>query len=133
MTKPLEKRRRSDRERLKRWRKKKLAEGNKQIQLMLIPEAQKALAHEKQRTGEPYVQIINRAIVHIKQSRPSAAGTTNERTVQQQKIVQKIRKLWQDGYTYAAIADILNSEDSAALKNLQKWRAMTVLEMDRKG
>lgn len=133
MTKPLEKRRKSDRDRLKRWRKKKLADGNKQIQLMLIPEAQETLANEKQRTGEPYVQIINRAIIHIEQNRHRGADTTNEQTVQQQKIVQKIRTLWQDGYTYAAIADILNSEDSTALKDFQKWQASSVLEMDRKG
>jgi hypothetical protein len=61
----IEQRRKTDRERFKRWRKKKLAEGNRQIQLMITPEAQKALKDEKARTGEPYVQIINRAIINV--------------------------------------------------------------------
>lgn len=61
----IEERRKTDRERLKRWRKKKLAEGSKQIQIMLTPEAQAVLKQEKDKTGEPFVQIINRAIVGI--------------------------------------------------------------------
>jgi hypothetical protein len=56
-------RRKTDRERQKRWHKKKLAEGNKQIHIMLTPEAQEILNRERDRTGEPYVQIINRLIV----------------------------------------------------------------------
>ena len=58
----IEQRRETDRKRRERWRKKKLAQGCKQIQLMLTPEAQTILEHEKSRTGEPYVQIIHRAI-----------------------------------------------------------------------
>jgi hypothetical protein len=58
-------RRKTDRDRLKRWRRKKLEGGNKQIQIMLTPEAQKVLENEKKRTGEPYVQIINRAIIDL--------------------------------------------------------------------
>jgi len=70
----IEKRRKTDRERQKRWRKKKLAQGNKQIQLMLTPEAQEVLAREKDRTGEPYVQIINRAIINIEEYIPYISG-----------------------------------------------------------
>jgi hypothetical protein len=64
-------RRKTDRERQKRWRKRKLAEGNKQTLLMLTPEAQEVLKREKDRTGETYVQIINRAIINIEESPPS--------------------------------------------------------------
>jgi hypothetical protein len=74
----LKERRKTDRERLKRWRKKKLAEGNKQIQIMLTPEAQAALQQEKDKTGEPFVQIINRAIVRIAQSDPALPSKQNE-------------------------------------------------------
>jgi len=70
----IEKRRKTDRERQKRWRKKKLAEGNKQIQLMLTPKAQEVLAREKDRTGESYVQIINRAIISIEECIPYISG-----------------------------------------------------------
>ena len=64
-------RRKNDRERQKRWRKRKLAEGNKQTLIMLTPEAQRVLKREKYRTGETYVQIINRAIINIEESPPS--------------------------------------------------------------
>ena len=68
----IEQRRKTDRERRERWRKRKIAEGNKQIQLMITPEAQKVLKREKERTGEPFVQIINRGIIIL----PSIAGKT---------------------------------------------------------
>jgi hypothetical protein len=128
----LEKRRKSDRERLKRWRKKKLADGNKQIQLMLAPEAQKVLIQEKERTGEPYVNIVNRAIVHIEQNR-SNTSKGNERTPAQKKIVHRIRQLWSEGFTYSAIADIFNYEGLTVPKNYGKWQASIVLDLDSKG
>lgn len=74
----IEERRKTDRERLKRWRKKKLAEGSKQIQIMLTPEAQAVLKQEKEKTGEPFVQIINRAIVSIAKGPPAAHAPQSE-------------------------------------------------------
>ena len=64
---PINQRRKSDRERQKRWRKKKLAEGNRQTLIMLTPEAQQILRREKKRTGETFVQIINRAITNLEE------------------------------------------------------------------
>jgi len=61
----IEQRRKTDRKRRERWRKRKLAQGCKQIQLMMTPEAQAILEHEKSQTGEPYVQIIHRAIIEL--------------------------------------------------------------------
>jgi hypothetical protein len=61
----IEQRRKADRKRRERWRKRKLEQGCKQIQLMLAPEAQAILMKEKSRTGEPYVQIIHRAIIEF--------------------------------------------------------------------
>ncbi|MGB6012489.1 MAG: hypothetical protein WBI57_14585 [Desulfobacterales bacterium] len=72
----IEQRRKTDRERRERWRKKKLSEGNKQIQIMITPEAQKVLKLEKERSGEPYVQIINRAIMNIGKAHPSISEKT---------------------------------------------------------
>lgn len=66
----IEQRRKTDRKRRERWRKKKLAQGCKQIQLMLTPEAQAILEHEKSRTGKPYVQIIHRAILELDKGLP---------------------------------------------------------------
>lgn len=66
----IEQRRQTDRKRRERWRKRKLEQGCKQIQLMLTPEAQTILEHVKSRTGEPYVQIIHRAILGLDKDLP---------------------------------------------------------------
>jgi len=70
----IEQRRQTDRKRRERWRKRKLEQGCKQIQLMLTPEAQTILEHEKSRTGEPYVQIIHRAILGLDKGLPSTSS-----------------------------------------------------------
>jgi hypothetical protein len=67
----IQQRRKTDRERQQRWRKRKLAEGQKQILVMLRPEAQNVLKREKELTGEPYVQIINRLIMNLDNSHTS--------------------------------------------------------------
>lgn len=67
----IEQRRKTDRKRRERWRKRKLAQGCKQIQLMLAPEAQAILEREKSRTNEPYVQIIHRAILELDKGLPT--------------------------------------------------------------
>lgn len=131
--KALEQRRKADRERLKRWRKRKLADGNKPIQLMLTPEAQKILIREKERTGEPYVRIIHRAIAHLEQSRSSRSDTNNRQAPEQRKIVRRIRQLWSEGNTYSAIADIFNKEGLTTFKDSGKWHANSVLDLDQKG
>jgi len=81
----IEQRRKTDRERRERWRKKKLAEGCKQVQLMITPEAQKILNREKERTGEPFVQIINRGIINLEKSLSSVTGKTEARSTISQK------------------------------------------------
>jgi hypothetical protein len=70
----IEQRRNTDRERRERWRKRKLAQGCKQIQIMLAPETQAILMNEKYRTGEPYVQIIHRAILELDKGIPIASS-----------------------------------------------------------
>jgi hypothetical protein len=64
---PINQRRKTDRDRQKRWRKKQLAAGNRQTLIMLTLEAQEVLKREKDRTGETYVQIINRAIINLEE------------------------------------------------------------------
>ena len=70
----IEQRRKTDRKRRERWRERKLEQGCKQIQLMLEPEAQEILMNEKSRTGEPYVQIIHRAILQLEKGIPIASS-----------------------------------------------------------
>ena len=43
---------------------------------MITPEAQKVLNLEKKRSGEPFVQIINRAIMNIGEIHPSISEKT---------------------------------------------------------
>jgi hypothetical protein len=76
----IEQRRKTDRERRERWRKRKLSEGNKQMQIMITPEAQKVLKLEKERSGEPFVQIINRAIMNLNTVHPSISEKTSPRS-----------------------------------------------------
>ena len=76
----IEQRRKTDRERRERWRKRKLSEGNKQMQIMITPEAQKVLNLEKERSGEPFVQIINRAIMNLGTVHPGISEKTSPRS-----------------------------------------------------
>lgn len=77
----IEQRRKTDRKRRERWRKRKLTQGCKQIQLMLSPEAQAVLMDEKSRTGEPYVQIIHRAIIELGKGIPIASSENKAQPV----------------------------------------------------
>ena len=131
--KTIEQRRKTDRERLKRWRKKKLAEGNKQIQLMLTPEAHEILKREKYRTGEPYVQIINRAIIEIGKGLPSISDEIEARPAREQKMIRRIRKLRSEGMSYSEIAQILNNAGIETFKGLGIWRPESVQYLDSKG
>jgi len=126
-------RRKTDRERLKRWRKKKLEEGNKQFLIMLTPEAQKVLDREKARTGKPYVQIINSLIISVEDGPPSASAKTEVRPAWQQKMIRRIKKLRSDGYTYTAIAKIFNDEGIKTFKGFGQWRSSAVSYLDRNG
>lgn len=69
----LEKRRKADRARQKRWRERKLAGGQKPILIMLTPEAQEVLKCVKEQSGETYVQIINRSIVEFGKGLPKTS------------------------------------------------------------
>lgn len=126
-------RRKTDRERLKRWRKKKLAEGNRQIQLMLTPESHEILKREKHLTGEPYVQIINRVIVEIGKDLPSISDGIEARTFKKQKMIRRIRKLRSEGMSYSEIAQTFNNAGIETFKGFGKWRSESVRYWDRKG
>ena len=129
----LTQRRKTDRERLKRWRKKKLAEGNKQFLIMLTPEAQKVLDREKARTGKPYVQIINSLIIRVEDGPPRAQEKTKARPAWQQNMIRRIKKLRSEGYTYTAIAKKFNDEEIKTFKGFGKWRSSAVSYLDKKG
>ncbi len=131
--KTIEQRRKTDRERLKRWRKKKLAEGNKQIQLMLTSEAQEILKREKGRTGEPYVQVINRAIIEIGKELPSIPDEIEARPSREQKMIRRIRKLRSEGMSYSEIAQIFNDARIETFKGFGLWRSEYVQYLDSKG
>lgn len=81
----IEQRRKTDRKRRERWRKRKLAQGCKQVQLMLAPEAQAILEHEKSRTGEPYVRIIHRAILELDKGFPATSFKNDTKPIFSEK------------------------------------------------
>ena len=58
-------RRKTDRERQKRWRERQSREGKKQIAVMISLKAQLILSREKKRTGETNSQVIERAILQL--------------------------------------------------------------------
>jgi hypothetical protein len=131
--KTIEQRRKTDRERLKRWRKKKLADGNMQIQLMLTPEAHAILKREKDRTGEPYVQIVNRAIIEVGKDLPGISDEIEARPLREQKMIRRIRKLRSEGMSYAEIAQIFNNAGIETFKGFSQWRSESVQYLDSKG
>jgi len=48
---------------------------------MLTPEAQAILEHEKSRTGEPYVQIVHRAIIELDKGLPITSSKNNAQPI----------------------------------------------------
>lgn len=69
----LAQRRNADSARKKRWRERKLAEGQKAILIMLTPEAQEVLKWVKEQSGETYVQIVNRSIIEFGKDPPKTS------------------------------------------------------------
>lgn len=53
-------------DRIRRWRERKKAEGKSSFTVILSQEAKDILAEEKERTGESYAVIMEKALVHLK-------------------------------------------------------------------
>jgi hypothetical protein len=118
----IQQRRKIDRERQKRWRKKKLAEGQKQTLVMLGPVAQEVLKREKKRTGEPYVQIINRAIIGLKDKLPQVPKSVRKkRGHEQETIPDLIPKIDSEGKNHSQTSKHLNDEGIPTLSGKGKW------------
>jgi Recombinase len=131
--KTIEQRRKADRERLKLWRKKKLGEGNKHIHLMLTPEAQDVLKDEKARTGEPYVRLINQAIISMKDRIPKVPmDKREEREHEQEAIHDLILKMDREGKNQSQISKHLNDKGIPTLSGKGKWFPATVRNILRK-
>ena len=132
--KTIEQRRKTDRERLKRWRQNKLAAGNRQIQLMLAPEARAVLQEEKERTGEPFVSIIHRAIIGLKAVSNAvpmrqAAGREGE----PQTIRDLILKMDTEGKDEWQISAALNDKGVQTFDDKEKWYPSSVRIFLKKG
>ena len=124
-------RRKADRERQKRWRNKKLADGNRSIQVMLRPEAQRSLEHWKEQTGLTYVEIINRAVEGFDERRPGSMGKAKAMTASEVEIKQRIRVLRSQGESYDEIAQRFNEERLSTLKGFSRWYSWSVSYLDR--
>lgn len=115
----IQQRRKTDRERQKRWRKRKLAEGQKQVLVMLRPEAQNVLKREKELTGKPYVQIINRAIIGLKEKLPKVPKTVRQK--RQETIRDQIPKMDKEGKNRSQISRRPDVEGIPTLSGKGKW------------
>ena len=124
-------RRKADRERQKRWRNKKLAEGNRMIQVMLTPGAQKSLENWKKQTGLPYVEIINRALEGFDERQPREVGKAKARSASEMVIIERIRSLRSQGKSYTEIARKFNEERLSTFKGFSKWYSWSVSHLDR--
>ena len=125
--KTIEQRRKTDRERLKRWRQNKLAAGNKQVQLMLTPEAQTILQEEKERTGEPFVSIIHRAIIGLKEiSMKASTKQATEADTEQQTIQDLILRMNTEGKDEWEISTALNEKGVQTFDDKEKWYPSSV-------
>jgi len=125
--KTIEQRRKTDRERQKRWRMNKLAAGNKPIQLMLTPEAQEILTQEKKRTGEPFVSIIHRAVIGLKGELPEVAAEKQEDRAPENKAIQEmILKMDQEGKDEWQISRILNERGVPTWDDKGEWYPSTI-------
>jgi hypothetical protein len=129
----IEERRKADRKRYRRWREKKLAGGDKQIQLMLAPDAQAVLNAEKARTGEAYVQIIHRAIMSLGKPTAKHGKGKGHRPPDQQKVIERIKALWDGGkgMTVREIAQQLNDEGLPTFSKKGWWNHGTVAKLLR--
>ena len=113
-------RRKIDSERQKRWRKKKLADGQKQTLVMLGPEAQEILKREKERTGEPYVQIINRAIIGLKEKLPKVPKSMREKR-KHEAIRDQMPKMDTEGKNRSQTSRRPDVEGIPTLSSRGKW------------
>ncbi|MFC1489080.1 hypothetical protein ACFL6B_04445 [Thermodesulfobacteriota bacterium] len=132
--KTIEQRRKTDRERQKRWRMNKLAAGNKPIQLMITPEAQAVLKQEKDRTGEPFVSIIHRAIIGLKGELSEVdLKKQQDREPEQQAIHDMILKMDQEGKDEWQISRILNEKGVPTWDDKGEWYPSTIRSFLKSG
>lgn len=113
-------RRKTDRERQMRWRRNKLAEGRKDIHIMLEPKAQRILDQEKRRTGESYVQIINRAILKLKDKSPKVSKRVREKQ-DQEEVYDLIPSMDSKGNNRSQLTKLLKNEGLPTLSGKGKW------------
>ena len=113
-------RRKTDRERQMRWRRNKLTEGSKDIHIMLVPKAQRILDQEKSRTGESYAQIINRAIIDLKDKSPKVSKIVREKR-DQEEVYDRIPRMDSKRNNRSQLTKHLKNEGLPTLSGRGKW------------
>jgi hypothetical protein len=113
-------RRKTDRERQMRWRRNKLTEGSKDLHIMLTSEAQRVLDQEKSRTRESYVQIINRAIIDLKDKTPKVSKSIRKKR-DQKEVYDRIPKMDNMGNNRSQLTKRLKNEGLPTLSDKGKW------------
>jgi hypothetical protein len=87
---------------------------------MLGPEAQEILKREKERTGEPYVQIINRAIIGLKEKLPKVPKNLREKR-EQGGIRDQMPKMDKEGKNRSQVSRRPDVEGIPTLSGKGKW------------
>ncbi len=77
----LEARRKSDRERFKRWKEKQAQAGKRHITAMISGEAYNIICQERDRTGNTTAEVIEQALL---QKKPEPDRTTDRDTINSQ-------------------------------------------------
>jgi Recombinase len=121
-------RRHTDRERVKRWRAKHQKSGGRSLQVMLTPEARKALDLERKKTGESITAIVNRAILQL--GRTETAGRTSIMGTKQPErddIMAKILIMHAlHDMNQSQIAKALNDKGVQTFSGKGKWYSSTI-------
>ena len=120
-------------DRVKRWRERQKAEGKTSFTILLSQDARAILAEEKEKTGDSYAVIVEKALKTMKKKgqRPSAMkhfsklrgmeGQTNVSTIEHQSPVVTITSNENGGHSRILIDD-LASYSSEGSHPEQAWK-----------
>ena len=82
---------------------------------------------EKARTGEPYVRIINRAIIGLTDKIPKVPMDIREKREWEQEVIfNLIFQMDRDGKNQSQISQYLNDEGIPTISGKGKWYPATV-------
>lgn len=128
-------------ERQREWKARQRVGGKKPVTVMLSKEAHKVLEEEKNRTGEKYPDIIERAVLNLenkdkvtsnnKTAKPplSIPVTSNEEAYRAQIINRIFSMKDESELSFGEIARRFNEEGIETFSGKGKWHGKTISKM----